>query len=249
MRINFLLYKTFLAGSIIALASCGGDDTLLTPYVPEDSGPFTYEIKGLRDTSMERIGETRYMILVEKLSGKSEELLLSGQDLPEGMEVYFDPVNNAQPSFNTGLVIKAKRVKEGTHRINIRGAGPTSGLKDNFINVTIKPYTNHADGLVGSFIETGQCTPSGNVNDNVNIVADETVKNRIHIKGLFSGVMTNIIYADIDPTNNTLVIPAQVQNFLTYEGDGTFDDNKLVINYTINGAVVNETCTSTLTRE
>ena len=54
MRINFLLYKTFLAGSIIALASCGGDDTLLTPYVPEDSGPFTYEIKGLRDTSMEK---------------------------------------------------------------------------------------------------------------------------------------------------------------------------------------------------
>lgn len=249
MRIKYLLYKTFVSSSLIALVSCGGDSTLLSPYVPDDSGPFNYEIKGLRDTFMERIGETRYMILVDKLSGKSEDVLLSGQNLPDGMEVYFDPVNNAQPSFNTGLVIRSKRVKEGTHRINIRGASPTSGLKDNFIEVTIKPYTNHADGLVGGFTETGLCSPSGNVNDNVNIIADETVKNRIHIKGLFSGVMTNIIYADLDPATNTLVIPSQVQNFLTYEGDGTFDDDKIVINYTIKGAVVDETCTSTLQRQ
>ncbi|HEY9176636.1 MAG TPA: hypothetical protein VIN07_03050, partial [Flavipsychrobacter sp.] len=168
--------------------------------------------------------------------------------LPKGMEVFFEPVNGEKASFNTTIVIRNTRVPEGLHKINIRGASITTGVSNYYININVLPYTNAAIGLKGAFTETGQCSQTGAVNDNVNIVVDETVKNRIHIKGLFSGVMTNEIYADIDPAAKTLTIPSQAQNGLTYQGDGTYDDDKLVINYTMTGDVINNNCTSTLTR-
>ncbi len=231
----------------ISILSCRNNEEL-TPYDPNGSGTFKYKITGLKDTSLERTAEVRYLIAVEKVEGNAESVILSTENLPKGMEVLFEPVNGEKASYNTTIIIKNTRVPEGMHKINIRGASITTGVSNYYINVNVLPYTNAAIGLVGSFTETGQCSQTGAVNDNVNIVADATIKNRIHIKGLFSGVMTNEIYADIDPVTKTLTIPSQVQNALTYKGDGTFDDDKLVINYTMNGDVINNNCSSTLTR-
>lgn len=247
MRRNQAISFIFIALFSVFINSCGKDKPL-SPYVPDNGGAFKYTISGLKDTMLERSGEVRYLVTVEKQEGQAELVVLSAKDLPKGMEVLFDPVNNEKPSFSTTIIIRNTRVPEGTHKINITGASVTTGITNFYINVKVLPYTNAALGLEGSFTETGQCTQTGAVNDNVNIVADETVKNRIHIKGLFSGVMTNKIYADIDPVTKTLTIPSQVQNDLTYAGDGTFDDDKLVINYTMNGDVINNNCTSTLTR-
>lgn len=237
-----------IALTIFAATSCKRNNSTLAPYVPPNSGPFTYKINGLKDTALERTGDVRYLIFVEKLTGGSESVTLSAEDLPKGMEIVYEPVNGAPASFNTTLVIKALRVKEGTHKINIRGASATTGISNNYVNVKILPYTNPATGLVGNFNETGQCVQQGSVGHNVTIVTDATIKNRIHIKGLFSGVMTNEVYADINPATMTLVIPSQQQSFVTYQGDGSYDDDKLIINYTVTGASINESCTSTLTR-
>ncbi len=236
-----------IALSTLLMAACGKDEPLAL-YEPGDSGDFKYKVTGLKDTSLERTAEVRYLIAVEKEQGQAESVILSTENLPKGMEVFFEPVNGEKASFNTTIVIKNTRVPEGVHKINIRGASITTGISNYYINVNVLPYTNAAIGLVGAFTETGQCSQTGNVNDNVNIVADETVKNRIHIKGLFSGVMTNEIYADINPATKTVTIPSQVVNDLTYKGDGTYDDDKLVINYTMNGDVINNSCSSTLTR-
>ncbi|MBW7912710.1 MAG: hypothetical protein H3C54_03185 [Taibaiella sp.] len=240
---------SFFTAALLTLliASCGKDEPL-SPYVPDDSGDFKYKITGLKDTSLERTGEVRYLIAVEKEQGQAQSVTLSTEGLPKGMEVLFEPVNGEKASYNTTIIIKNTRVPEGVHKINIRGASITTGISNYYINVNVLPYTNAAIGLVGTFTETGQCSKTGNVNDNVNIVADEIVKNRIHIKGLFSGVMTNEIYADINPADKTLTIPSQVVNDLTYKGDGTYDDDKLVINYTMNGDVINNSCSSTLAR-
>ena len=247
MTIKALLYTVFAATCILA-TSCGDNNNTLSPYIPDDDGPFKYRVTGLKDTSMERIGETRLMILVERLAGKSEKVILSADELPKGMEVRYDPVNAETPSFNTMAVIKATRVKEGVHRINIKGASATTGISNNYINITIKPYSNAAMGLVGEFQEVGVCNPGGPNDHNVNIVADQLIKNRVIIKGFFSGVMTNAVYADINPANNTLIIPLQKQNFVDFQGEGTYDDDKLIINYKITGVSFNEECTSTFTR-
>lgn len=233
--------------STLLMAACGKDEPL-TPFEPDGSGDFKYKVTGLKDTSLERTAEVRYLIAVEKEQGQAESVILSTENLPKGMEVMFEPVNGEKASYNTTIIIKNTRVPEGLHKINIRGASITTGISNYYINVNVLPYSNAAIGLAGAFTETGQCSQTGNVNDNVNIVADETIKNRIHIKGLFSGVMTNEIYADINPADKTLTIPLQVANDLTYKGDGTYDDDKLVINYTMNGDVINNSCSSTLTR-
>lgn len=242
--------KSYIALSLVSLlvASCGKDEPL-SPYVPDDSGPFKYSIAGLKDTSLERIGEVRYLVTVEKNEGSAELVVLSAKDLPKGMELLFEPVNNEKPPFTTTMIIRNNRVVEGTHRINITGASVTTGISNYYINVKVLPYSNAAEGLVGDFTEMGQCSQTGEVNDNVNIVADETVKNRIWIKGIFSGVMTNKVYADLDPQTKTLTIPSQIASDLTCEGDGTYDDDKLVINYKLTGDIINNNCSSTLTRD
>ncbi len=242
------LYITALALiSIFAVISCG-KDTPLTPHIDDDSGKFDYRITGLQDTSLERTDNVRYLIFVEKLSGKAETVILSAEDLPEGMEVIFDPANAVQAPFNTTMVIKTLRVKEGDYKIRIKGASATAGIDYFNVNVKVLPYSNEAVGLKGDYTETGVCSPKGNINDNVSIVVDETTENRIYIKGIFSGVMTNEVYADIDPKTKTLTIPLQKVNSVDYSGDGSYDDDKLVINYTISGITINESCTSTLTR-
>lgn len=234
--------------TIFAGVSCK-DNTLLSPYVPEDSGKFSYDINGLRDTSLERTDEVRYLIYVEKLSGKSETVILSAEDLPKGMNIVFEPANAVEAPFNTTMVIKNVRVVEGEHKIKIKGAAPTGGIENKFITVNVLPYSNAAVGLKGVFTETGQCSQTGSINNNVTIEVDETGKDKIVLKGLFSSVKSNVIKADINPEKKTLTIPSQVVNSVTYAGDGTFDDDKLIINYTVSGITINESCTATLTRD
>lgn len=242
-------YTGLLLFVVIAITSCGNKQEPLKPINKDTTGDFEYEIQNLKDVSMERIGEVRTLITVAKTSGTPQKVLLSGDELPAGLEVFFEPVNGVEASFNTTVVIRSVRAKEGTHKINIKGASPVGGIKNNYVNVTILPYSNAALGLKGDFTEQGDCSGTGSINHNVRVVVDDTVKNRIHIKGLFSSVMTNEIIADIDPATKTLTIPQQEQNEVNYEGDGTYDDDKMVINYTVKGTTLDISCTSTLTRD
>lgn len=236
-----------LSLSVLCMVSCKDPETL-TPYIPDNSGPLAYQIKGLKDTSLERIGEVRYIISINRDSGKAEKIVLSAENLPKGMEVIFDPIATAEPSFTTTMVTRTTRTPVGEYQVRVRGAGPTSGIKSYNTTIKVLPYSNAALGLKGDFTESGQCSLQGPVNENVRIEIDEQVKNKIYIKGLFSGVWSNVIYAILNPADNTLTIPSQVQNAVTYEGDGTYDDDKVIINYTVTGVTFNETCSSTLTR-
>ena len=130
----------------------------------------------------------------------------------------------------------------------MRGASATSGISNNVVSVKVLPYTNAAVGVAGDYTETGNCSQKGSVNNHIKVEVDAQTKNRVLISGLLSGVMTTTVYADIDPNNNTFKIPSQSANSVTYAGEGSFDDNKLIINYTVKGAVINESCTSTLNR-
>ena len=125
---------SFLTAALLTLliASCGKDEPL-TPYVPDGEGDFKYKISGLKDTSLERTDEVRYLINVEKEAGKAEMVVLSAEDLPKGMTVSFEPVNNEMASYSTTLVIRNERVPEGTHKIKIRGASAGTGISIYFI--------------------------------------------------------------------------------------------------------------------
>jgi hypothetical protein len=47
----------------IAALGCGKDNAPVTPYYPDDYGPFTYEVEGMNDTTVERLGSTALFAL------------------------------------------------------------------------------------------------------------------------------------------------------------------------------------------
>lgn len=242
------IYISSLLLLVLLSFSCKKNTLPLTPIHSDDTSDFTYDISGLRDTSLERTDEVRFVIFVERKTGKADNVVLSANDVPDGMTVSFDPISADTASFYTTVVVRTERAKVGEYKINIKGASPRAGIKLRYITIKVLPYSNNATGLKGYFTENGNCSQKGTVNNEVSVEIDETGVNKIIIKGLLSGVWSNDVKANIDPSNNTLDIPAQVINSVTYEGDGTYDDNKIVINYTVKGATINESCTSTLTR-
>lgn len=242
--------KLLIAGicGFVLVAACKKKITPLTPTDDPYSGEFTYDITGLRDTSMERTGEVRYVIFVERKTGAGEKVVLSAENVPDGMKVTFTPANEDVASYYTTMVLETERTKTGTYAINVKGASATSGIQNHLVNVKVIPYSNASTGLVGTYTETGNCSQTGSISNNITITSENT-QDRIRIKGVFSGVSSNDIYADLNPDTKTLNIPKQTVNSVEYEGDGSYDDDKVIINYTITGVTINESCTSTLNRK
>ncbi len=242
-RLKYLLIPLFA----IASFSCKKNSQDLEPYYEPTYGDLKYLIQGIKDVSMERIGQATVNIYINRQEGKIENVMLTAVNLPQGLSVTFAP-NISLPSFNTTMTIKSTRVKEGTYEITVRGSSQTSGFTDVKMRVTILPYANAADGQVGLFMEQGLCSQGGPVGDTVDVIKDDVIVNKIRIKGFWSGVWANAVDAFMDINNKTLTIPAQTLNGVTINGTGTYDDDVMKINYRVKGFTVNDTCSSTLTR-
>lgn len=242
-KIASVLMVTVLSATL--MVNCRKSDPSNPIYDPE-YGDLQYTIDNVKDVSIERIGESKQNIVVNRISGKVEDVSLTVVGLPAGATASFDP-NPSKPSFASTLTIKANRVTIGTYTLTLRGSSLTSGYTERKFTLTILPYSNYAIGMEGKFKEGGLCVPGGNVNDTVDVVAT-TEANRINIKGIWSGVWTNVVYADLNPTNKTLNIPAQTLNGVTINGSGTFDENVMIIGYRVKGTTVNDSCTSTFSR-
>ena len=252
IKASFTMKRIHFAGLLILATivfACKKGTNPLVPHSNTDDDDFSFQIKGLRDTSLERSDYVSYLVFVEKLTGEGEYVSLTVDSLPKGMTVSFVPVSADTASFNTTMRIETERVVEGNYAINVKAATSTAGIANNNINIAVKPYSNHAVGIAGEYSEKGACQQVGNVQNDVRIEA-AAEKNKIIIRGLLTGVMSNKITATVNPTNKTINIPSQIVNSATYEGDGTFDDDKVVINYTVKAASsINESCSSTLTRK
>lgn len=240
---------SYLTSILLALliVACGKDDDVLQPINPSP-GDFSYEISGFRDTMLERTDEVQYVIFVEKKSGETEKVVLSAENLPEGMDVRFDP-GVAEASFYSNMYIRTERTPVGEYSINVKGAAPSAGINNNPVKVKVLDYSNAAVGVKGEYSENRNCSQSGSGTNNVTIVLDPSGDNKLLIRGLLYGVMSTELNAFLDPATKTLTIPQQNQSSVTYEGDGTYEDDKISINYTVKGTTINESCTSTLTRK
>ncbi len=245
-------YTVYIAVVAFVLWGCSKSKTPVTPYYPDDYGDFAYQIEGITDTSVERLGTTAKLVYVKKTSGPTEDVQFSAENLPEGVTISFEP-ETAQPPFNMYMSIKAAKTPEGDYPVVISSYSKTTGVKKTPFTLKVKPYGNEAKGLAGGFRETHNCNQTGENAFNVFLEVASTATNRINIKGFWSSAWTNVVYADLDAANKTLVIPAQIQNGLEYKGSGTYTEDLLTINYTVKDTfsanIVNESCTATLTRQ
>jgi hypothetical protein len=239
---------------ILALSAwgCSKSNTPVTPYYPDDYGPFAYKIEGIGDTSVERLGTTAKLAYVKKISGPSEDVLLTVENLPEGVTVSFEP-EKAKPPFNLYMTIKAGKTAEGDYPVVINSYSKTTGIKRTPMTITVKPYGNEAKGLAGAFHEQHNCSQTGENGFNVFVEVANTATNRVNIKGFWSSSWTNIVYADLNASKKTLVIPAQITNGLEYKGTGTYTEDLMTINYsvadTFGAKLVKESCTATFVRQ
>ncbi len=219
------------------------------PYYGEDFGPFTFKVENVRDTMLEQSDEVVMIIQVKKLSGPAKDVQLTATDLPEGASVSFDPAV-AKPPFNAIVKIKTDRVKTGTYPINLNAYHKETGIIASPILLTIKPYEKASTALVGNYDTEGACTPqTGSLTHDSKIEAVQGNSSKVNIFGLWTSAWSVVIQANIiDVEKGILEIPSQVSGGLTYSGTGTFNRNTITINYTVSGQVVNETCTTTMTR-
>lgn len=247
MKMLKMKYSLTFALSILLITGCTKTNNNNTPIYTDDDKEFTYEIKGLADMSLERTGEDDLLLNILRLTGKTEEVSMSIVDAPDGLTAIFDPSSTGEPSFNVTFKLVSKKVKEGTYTVKLKVATPTTGISEFPFKLTVLPYSNPASALVGEFDEKGSCTQSGALDHNAKIEIAQDSVGKVNIKGFWKGVWSNIVYGYLDPTNNTITIPAQVQNNATFQGSGTYDDTKVIVNYTVNNSVVSDTCTSTFT--
>jgi hypothetical protein len=231
---------------LLVFNNCKKSDPV-EPYYESDYGDLQYTIDNVKDVSIERIGEIKQNISINRVAGKAEDVSLSIVGLPAGASAFFDP-SPSKPTFTSTLTIKTNRVTVGTYSLLIRGSSLTSGFTERKFSLTVLPYSNIAIGMEGKFKESGICVPGGGVNDTVDVVPVTTTVNKITIKGIWSGVWTNAVDAELTPSTKTLNILPQTVNGVTISGSGTFDENVMIIGYRVTGTTVNDTCTSTFSR-
>ena len=243
------IYITLLA---IVVWGCSKTKAPVTPYYPDDNGPFSYKIEGIGDTSVERLGSAAKLVYVKKVSGPSEDVQFSVESIPDGLTLTFEPAT-AKPPFNLYMNLKAAKIPEGVYPVTVSSVSKTTGVKRTTFNVTVKPYSNAAKGMAGPFREEHQCHQTGPNGFNTFVEVASTAHNRINIKGFWSSAWTNVVYADLNPDAKTLVIPKQNQNGLQYQGTGTYTEDLMTVSYsvtdTFGAKIVNESCTATFTRQ
>jgi hypothetical protein len=219
------------------------------PVYPDDQGNLKYTIENVRDTVIEQQDEITTTIYIKRISGnRDEDVRLGAIGMPSGMQISFEP-QTAKPSFYSVIKIRTHRAAVGTYPILITGKSLKSDSIKLPMNIKVLPYSNAAVIFDTIFTETRNCSgPSGNSTHEVSISPDATVKNRIQIKGFWSGTWTNIVYADLDPATKTLTIPSQIVNSITISGTGTYTENKFDINYTVAALNFTETCSTSISR-
>ncbi len=226
------------------------DKETLTPYYDPNSGELDFVIEGLKDTTIEQQGDIFAPLYVKKISGTPSSVKLNATDLPKGVSITFDPESSAPP-FNTFITIKTNRTPVGEYPITVTGFSDASGSKKFSFKLRVTPYSNAALGILGDFIETHNCSQGGNSSFDVNIIEDETTNNKVFIKGFWSGVWTNQVYATVNPDTKQISIPKQTTNGIEFTGSGTYSDNEITITYSAVGksGTVNDNCTAVLKRK
>lgn len=243
----------FLVAAIAGVFFYGcGKNEPLQPSYGTDYGDLQYTIRGAHDTSVEQTGKVSMLLNIERSAGKFEDVSLSVKGLPEGMTAKFTP-QSAIPTFNTLLILEATQVDAGDYTLQVVGASQTTGQKYFDFKITVKPYSNPALGLEGSFKEKRSCSQTGDSSHPVTIIPVEGVAGKVQIKGIWIGSAAYTVLADIDAANQSINVPMQSVHNVVFHGNGIYSKKTIELTYSVKDTsathVVNDECTSLFTKQ
>jgi hypothetical protein len=234
--------------SLLALAligSCKKDDEPGTPIIdnPTPIDTIKYSITGLHDLSMQPTDTIELPVQVNYISGARSLVTLSAGTLPPNINISFEPIGDT-PNYNSVIRLYSDKAIMGNYTLSIKG-NSVGGSKNNLITLTVRQYDNDAKTLEGQYTETGNCVALGSVSHPTTITADAQTTQRVNLQGLWTGALSMNVYADLNKTSKTLIIPSQISSGIAFEGTGTYTDTSMSIHY----KAFNDTCTTVLTRQ
>lgn len=243
-----ILTLVFL-GAMLSISACNknkGSHNLVDPP-GADSLDFTYTVNGVRDLTMEQLDEAEMKISIQKTSFQSEEVGLRIQELPRGMEVDFSP-GYALASYPATIRFRTERVATGVYPLVLETYSAHTGIQSHPFQISVTPYSNHAEAFKAEFNENRQCDVTGEDTHSCFLEPVEGIINRIRIKGFWSPSWKSEIIADLQPETGKLNIPQQWVNQAMISGQGTYNDDTLRLEYTIQTNVFVDQCQSVISR-
>ena len=214
-----------LSAAALLLSSCEKkENTIVNTGSIEDS---TYIINGLSNRNIGRVDGAVMPLELVYNTGKQENIELSATELPEGMEVIFEPKSGI-PGFNSTMRIESSLTKAGTYPIKINGVSTSGNVKTYTIDITVRDNFN-CDSLlmrnIGTFhtrnepredtVYTGtylstQVAINGNFSKSLSFFFQnlylETKGNTIITTGSNNG-QSNIVRVAFDCSTHTFTIP------------------------------------------
>jgi hypothetical protein len=207
-----------------------------------------FSISGLPDTVViEQTDTLDIPFSIKYLSGRKERVVLMLTNLPASMTAGFAADINT-PTFATSLRLVTHGTDTDTYTIHLTGeSADLEKTADLQIKVVPNPV-NPSSVLVGTYLESGPCTASGNISDTVTVTTITNSFNKIQLRGLWTGNTITKINADVDPVQHTVSIPTQVVNNASYTGYGTYSASQITINYQVTAGSTVDSCMTVLSR-
>lgn len=235
----------FFLLSIIILASCG-KGTLSDNSNP-NLGNLDYELTGVHDVTLHQHDSTEMTVEMKYLSGNKDIVGLSANNLVQGYVLAFSPQLDT-PSFFSTLKIKTATIDTGVKTFQILATGSKKTKAYNINIHVIADTLNPALAFAGSLFETGTCTNNSPNNSLVTGYVPVGSIGKLHLTGLWLGGNAYEVDLYFNGANQSISLPTQVSNGLTFTGSGTYNGTTIQLTYTISGPLVNESCTVTIVK-
>jgi hypothetical protein len=215
--------------------------------------PLSYSVEAandydLRDVYILDSATTNVPIVVKFLTGYHQDpVTLSVHGLPQLVTVSPDTFT-AVPTFTKDFAFTTHKLATGTYPITVVSSAPSTVTKTYNVNLIVIP--NDCKTLfLGSAAATNSC--SGREYTYTVFGTGTNSKNAMYINNLGGyGVHTNT-YVLLSCESGGVYVPRQnIGNGVIIEGSGTFNANKMTINYNAENIPGggNESCTATLTK-
>jgi len=236
MRILIALFAAML------FYACKKSD-IKPPYKPME-----FDIANLPDSIfMEESDTTEFSFSVVYLSGYAEKAGIQISGLPASVGADFS-VSIDTPSFDPVLRLVSHNTATGVYNIIITAADTRQTKTDSFKLVITPGAVNPALPLLGSYIEAGPCSISGNLNDTVRITALLPAFNKVRLTSLWNGNQTTVVDADYDPITQIITIPQQTVNSAIFSGIGIFSGTQINLSYSVDLGFTKDSCSVVLSK-
>lgn len=238
-----------LLGGILIFSACKKDKII--GGTTDNTDTMDFAVSGFNDITIQQTDTVVLPISVKHLSGGNKNVSLIISFLPQGINLNYSTQIDT-PTYTSNISFIANSVRTGDYPITLTATSSEMVVKTYSMTLHVDTLLpNPALPLVGSYLETGNCSASGAKSNNasVSIYNANNNYNEIEIEDFWTTSGNIKVVAIINPATQTLTISPQQNGAITISGSGTITANGIELTYNVtDGNIVNDNCTTTLTR-